>query len=185
MLLDKIKLEESEKVIIQTRRHWFILVAQLFSFVLAGLAPAILALVSVIVFKDWMTVSLSDYTPQIAYVYSAWLLFIWVGAFGVWTNYYLDILTLTDRRIIVINQKGFFWRNTGSFRLERMQDMNIETNGLIATMLDYGTINIETAGHSDEEFKVTGIPHPRELKALVLQAVDVRMKNTNREAESL
>lgn len=175
MLLDKIKLESSEKVVIQTRRHWFILASQLFSFVLAAIAPAGLFFISLTVF-DSFDVSITDNLSYVAYFYAVWLLLIWIGAFSVWTNYYLDILTLTDRRIIVINQKGFFWRNTASFRLERMQDMNVEINGLIATMFDYGTINIETAGHSDEEFKVTGIPHPRELKALVLQAADTRLK---------
>ncbi|MCA9366163.1 PH domain-containing protein [Candidatus Kaiserbacteria bacterium] len=176
MLLDKIKLEENERIIIQTRRHWFVIVSQVFSFVLAAITPLLLLLFASFLFRDFGSIDLGNHRALISFGYSAWLFLLWLGVFSVFNNYYLDILTLTDRRIIVINQKGFFWRNTASFRLERLQDMNVEVNGVIATLLDFGDINVETAGHSDEEFKVTNIPHPRELKALVLEASDNRMK---------
>ena len=125
--------------------------------------------------SEQIKVDLAAYTSQISYLYAVWLLFLWFGMFSVWTNYYLDILIITDRRLILINQKGFFRRNVGSFRLERMQDINVEINGLIATLLDYGTIHVETAGHGDEEFRATDLPKPREIKAEILRAGDSRI----------
>lgn len=180
MLIDKIKLEPGEKIVIQTRRHWFIIFMQIFSLKTIALVPVIIML-----FLEWFvlqgtdsTYSLWDYTPQIVFFYAFLLTFVWMSIFSAWTNYYLDVLTVTDRRIILVNQKGFFWRNVASFRLERMQDLNIEVNGLIATLLDYGTLQIETAGESDEEFRATDVPSPAHLKSLILQAADNRISTT-------
>lgn len=180
MLTDKIKLESDEKITSQTRRHWFVLVSQLFLFVIGALMPALLLLLSPILLGDFTELNLSVYKAELTYLYSIWLVFMWFGSFSIWTNYYLDLLILTDRRVILLNQKGFFRRNVASFRLERLQDMNVEINGIVATLLDYGTINVETAGHSDEEFRATGLPNPREIKAIIMRASDERLKERGR-----
>lgn len=177
MLLDKIQLEADEKIIIQTRRHWFILAAKMLGPLLAVLIPPFVWLWIIVHPPQILPYTLSEYNTIFIYFYSIWLLMQWVSLFTIWTNYYLDVITLTDRRVILMDQKGFFYRNIASFRLERMQDMHIEINGVIATFLDFGTIHVDTAGHSNQEFHVTGLPHPRELKASILTASDVRMQH--------
>lgn len=106
-----------------------------------------------------------------------WLLLQWLALAYVWTDYYLDIWVVTNKRIISIEQHGLFRREIGSFRLERLQDMQVKINGLIATFLDFGTVEAETASGSSEEFKADFLPKPREIKALILKAADQRMKN--------
>ena len=179
MLLEKIKLEADEKILIQTRRHWFVLYYKLAGLVSAAVMPAIVMFVASAASEasGFNSVSLMTYSPQLVFLYCLWLFFLWIGIFNIWTNYYLDILTITDRRAILINQKGFFRRSVASFRLERLQDMNIEINGLLATLLDYGTLHAETAGHSDEEFRAIHLPKPRELKGIILEAADNRIPN--------
>jgi len=180
MLLDKIKLEDDEEVIIQTRRHWFVIVGQLVGMIVAIIAPPIIwLLVDLESIPAFENLDLALAGPVFTFTYGLWFIFMWIGVFSIWTNYYLDILTLTDRRVILVNQKGFFRRNVASFRLERLQDMNIEINGFLATMLDFGNINVETAGHSEEEFKATGLPKPRDIKAAILKASDQRLQESN------
>ena len=84
---------------------------------------------------------------------------------------------MTDRRIISIDQKSLFVRSIGSFRLERLQDMNIEIPGVLATMFNYGNIEAQTASGSEEEFQVHGLPDPRGIKAIILKAADTRMRH--------
>lgn len=180
MISDKIQLEENEYVLTQTRRHWFSIAAKIALACIIALLPGITLLGMHTIFAEMLPdASLANYAAYITYGYSAWLLLVWFGIFTAWTNYYLDVFTLTDRRIILTNQKGFFWRNVASFRLERLQDMHYEINGLLATMLDYGTIHAETAGHSDDEFRATELPHPRELKAHIMTASDKRYDRPN------
>jgi uncharacterized membrane protein YdbT with pleckstrin-like domain len=91
--------------------------------------------------------------------------------FGVWTNYYLDVWTVTNKRLITVDQRGLFNRETGSFRLERLQDVNVSVRGILATLIGYGDLQAETASE-DRDFVARGIPDPQELKALILKASD-------------
>jgi uncharacterized membrane protein YdbT with pleckstrin-like domain len=187
MLLEKIQLEPGESVLTQTRRHWFIITMQIVSLTIIGLIPFGLWLVLSLTIANapTVTVDLVAYQAEFWFVTCVWLLAVWVAIFSAWTNYYLDVLTVTDRRAILINQKGLFWRNVTSFRLERLQDMNVDINGLLATLLDYGTLHVETAGHANEEFRAEHLPKPRELKALILRAADNRIDTTPNHGDAL
>jgi len=177
MHVDSIKLEPGEKILIQTRRHWFYIVSQIATVVALALTPPIIFLFINALLTSQIEggVRLTEYAAQLSYFYFLILILSWILIFNLWTNYYLDLLIITDRRAILLNQKGFFWRNVASFRLERLQDMNVEVNGLIATMLDYGTIEVETAGNADEQFKAHHIPSPGHIKSIILQAADRRI----------
>lgn len=177
MLYDKIQLESDEKILVKARRHWFILFSQLLGFFIAACAPFLIFLIADrTLIETSLTFLLSDYLPQIGYLYAVWLLFLWIGAFGVLTNHYLDILAVTNRRVILINQKGLWRRSTGSFRLERLQDVHVEVHGIIATLLNFGSLDAETAGTDKEEFNAHGLPRPRELRSIITTATDDLIK---------
>lgn len=177
MLLEKIKLEPNEKIIKQTRRHWFVIASQIAMIAIVAIVPLVLFIL-IATKGGGLGNFVANYTAFFGFAYLLWIAFSWIGVFNMWTNHYLDVLTITDRRVVVVNQKGFFWRVVASFRLERMQDMNTEVNGLLPTLLNYGTIAVETAGDSDEEFRITGVPDPSKLKSLILQAADNRITSS-------
>jgi hypothetical protein len=99
-----------------------------------------------------------------------------MAAFSTWTHYYLDLWIITDRRIIVVDQIHFFNRNVSMFRLERLQDIEFKINGVIPTLLNFGTVQAQTAGAHESNFKTTGLPDPRGLQALIQKAMDDRLK---------
>jgi len=72
------------------------------------------------------------------------------------------------------NQTGFWRRSISSFRLERLQEVNIEIDGLLSTLLDFGTLRAETAGHGDEDIHMNNLPDPKGLKALIMDAAEAR-----------
>lgn len=179
MLEEKIQLEADEVILAKVRKHWFILFMQILSVVLAGFLPlALVFLFYKLSLTESLGITITASTPTIAGFYAAWLLLLWMALFNIWTNYYLDIWTVTNKRLITIDQRGLFYRSTGSFRLERLQDMNVEINGIIATFLDYGILEAQTAGGSEDEFRAHGLPHPRELKAIILKAADELMERS-------
>lgn len=179
MLFEKIKLEDDEKVLRIVHKHWFVIFTRTISIVGTALVPLI-AWIGIGVFLDsglgTITVELNDYLPHFMFFYSAWLLFNWVMLAHMVTDHHLDIWVLTDRRIISIDQRGLFNRHIGSFRLEKLQDVNIAISGIVATFLGFGTVEAQTASGSEEEFRSSSLPHPRELKAIILQAADERLK---------
>lgn len=169
---ERVHLEEGEDILAVVRKHWFILFAELF-------IPVVIFFIPLIAYLSFHETSIvADFirrfpeTDAVAlFLFSAWGLVIWMILFYTWTDYYLDVWTITDRRIIAVNQLGLFRRTTASFRLERLQDVHIEIHGLVATFLGFGTIRTQTAGQ-EVDFIIRGIPHPEEVKALILRSAD-------------
>lgn len=179
MIFEKIQLEEDEEIISIIRRHWFFLCIQALPMLLIALLPLLLGIVALAVFNQILAPLFGLFLPQILFLYACWILCIWMLLATVWTDYYLDIWCITNKRIIKIDQEGLFRRKTGSFRLERMQDVQVEINGIIATLLDYGSVHVQTASAELDEFKAIFLPKPQEIKSLILQAGDKLLeKNT-------
>ncbi len=172
MNIKKIRLEADEEVLLQVRKHWFILALQIFVLVIVSTFPYLL----------YVAISSNAQTAEMfasnvpagmsVSLYSAWLLIIWMTFFNIWNNYYLDVWTITNKRLIAVDQRGFFFRTTASFRLDRLQDIEISVNGLLATFLDYGSIEMQTAGEQ-RNFKATGLPGPGYIKATILRSTDI------------
>lgn len=168
-MIEKIKLEDDERILTQVRKHWFVISVQLLSLTIVALLP----LLAYLILREASSTfeNINEYTAVLISLYTIWLLVMWMALFTVWTNYYLDVWTITTKRIIAVNQHGFFFRDTASFRLDRLQDTNISVNGIIATLLDFGSIEIHTA-HEEKIFKAHNLPRPGELKSIILSATD-------------
>ena len=161
------------------RRHWFLLVVRTVPLIILAAIPLTFSFFGSHVFGDAAQELIHEYKPYMFFSYAAWLLIIWMVLATVWTDYMLDIWCITNRRVIKIDQVAFFQRKTGSFRLERMQDVNVEINGIIATLLNYGTVHIQTASADMEEFKGVFLPKPQEIKSKILEASDKLIVSTS------
>jgi len=162
-----IAFEKDEKIIFSVRKHWFMLLVEAFFLVFMIAAP----LVAYVVFSETglsvLFAEILGNTTALSVAFtSLWFLAVWVIFFVVWTDYYLDILILTDRRMIDIEQRGLFSREVSTFRLDRIQDITVEVNGIIATLLKFGNIHVQTAGE-DREFVGKGIPNPSKLRDII------------------
>ena len=179
MLFEKIHLEESEKVLHVVRKHWFIIVSELFSIFLLSLFPFVIIFTYELAPESLQFLTTTDprFVPVTVFATCAWMLLTFLVGFTIWTNYYLDIWIITDRRIIYVDQKSFFNRNVSMFRLERLQDIEIKMVGIIPTFLNYGTLIAQTAGHFESNFASNGLPDPRGLQATIQRAMDARLKS--------
>lgn len=178
MLFERIKLEADEVILRIVRKHWWIIATRVFFAVVSGLLPLVALPIVLVLLPgvfDWQA-ALTTYTRELTFFYLLWLLFNWMAIANFWTDHYLDLWAITNRRIVSIDQRGFFSRFLSSFRLERLQDMNINVSGIIPTLLNFGTIEAQTAGGSNEEFKTDNMPDPRGLKALIIRAADERQQ---------
>ena len=91
-----------------------------------------------------------------------------VGIFIV-TEYYLDVLVITSKRIIHADQKSLFSRNTSTLELEKIQDVTVEVDGFLETILGFGTVRIQTAGEM-KDFVLHQAHHPETVKEEILTA---------------
>lgn len=172
-----IEIDKTEKVLRIVRKHWFVLLADIVLLVLFVAIP-------VIFFVAWNALNLSafisyDGSPIFAagFFLFAWLLLIWIVGWHMWTDYYLDVFIITDKRIFDITQYGLFRRTSSSFRLDRIQNITVEMSGIIQTLLDFGTIRLETAGER-EDFVANYLARPYELKKTINEMQDIEAEKS-------
>jgi membrane protein YdbS with pleckstrin-like domain len=172
-------IERNEHTIITVRRHWFVLFIELLGVLFLLVAPLLLAYayVALATYAPAAQLPLFD-IPAATYIFlgSLWAFLMWVRLFSVWTDYYLDTWIVTTKRIIDIDQEGFFRRSVGTFPIIRIQDVSFIQNGVLASLLDYGTIHVETAGSNTEEFRIENIPNPRHLRDLINKELDAALE---------
>ncbi len=170
-----IKLDKNEKVLLEARKHWFILFTETFFLLFLLLLPVFLFVgIKILNIQQYVKFTGEGIFLSII-VIAVWFLFIWIIFFVIWTNYYLDILLVTNKRIIDIEQKGLFSREVSTFRLDRIQDITVEVRGVLATLLDFGDVHIQTAGER-RDFTAKGVPHPSIIKRKIRNAYNEVMQ---------
>lgn len=88
-----------------------------------------------------------------------------------WLNYELDVIILTNNRIVCVEQKTFLNRSVGETTLDKVQEVSIETKWLLANLFDFGTLKILTSG-SSPSFDMTYSPHPMTSSRYINNLVD-------------
>ena len=161
-----IKLQEGEKIILEARKHWFVFLAEGILILIAVVLPA-----AVIVFSLWFSPSIREYfsgqiIAAVAFFWATWAQLAWIGFFIAWTNYYLDVLVVTDKRIMDIEQISLFRRDVVTVPLENIQDIKVEVIGVIPTLFKFGNLHIQTAGMT-KEVLIKGLSRPTEIKDMI------------------
>lgn len=174
------KLDPEEKVILELRKHWFVIFFQGLFLFLVALAPA---LAVYLVVKFYPIILEFNFGGPIIYLFSffyfIWLLVIWVIFFVEWTDYYLDVWYVTPKRIVAIDQKGLFRREVIDLRFEKVQDATVEISGLIETLLNFGDIHVQTAG-AGREIKLRSAKNPHEAKRTILSRHSQALESSER-----
>jgi len=166
-----IRLDEHERIALVARKHWVVFLRDTIGLAALYAAPFLIyrfAAERPFALSPEETVTLSLSAALIAFSAIAWSLLIWVKFFGIWTDYYLDAWLVTDKRIVNIEQIGFFRREISTLRLERVQDVTIEVHGIIPTFFNFGDIRVQTAA-AQREFVMRGIPRPGRVKEIILE----------------
>jgi membrane protein YdbS with pleckstrin-like domain len=169
---------KDEKIIMILRRDFFILLKKIFYFLVLILLPYIFY----ILFINSNPVLLSGNVsfPLIVLGISSYFLFIWLFFFFSFIDYYLDVWIITNERIIDIQQKGFFSRVISEQRHYRIQDVTSEVNGIIATVLKYGNVYVQTAG-SKQRFFFHEVPNPEEVRNTIIRLAERSKRKYNLE----
>jgi len=162
--MKRVQIQDNEHILLILHRHWFVLAREL---------AAIVFMLAVGVIAFFLRNSLYTFInpsftgPLAAFLFSLYILLILVLAFAMWINYRLDVWIITSRRIIDVEQRGLFNREVSEFLISRVQDITAETPNIITTLLDFGNLTIQTAGH--QNFTIREVPNLEEAKKLILE----------------
>lgn len=152
-----------ENVIVLLYRHWFTLFGKLLAYTILAFLPFV---ISHFASRYLTNLGLDNIFSFLTAIY---FLFWWTGLFYSITMYLLDIWIVTDHRLLDNEQHGLFDRTFSEMNLSRVQDVSVESKGLIPTFLNYGDLEVQTAG-TEVKFIFKQIPDPVGVKAKIMQA---------------
>jgi uncharacterized membrane protein YdbT with pleckstrin-like domain len=155
--------KDYENVLLLLYRHWFILFIRLLSFLLLALLPIALSYFFGFYINSLGLASLFKFVAAI------YFLIWWAGLFYTITMYLLDTWVVTDHRILDNEQHGFFNRTLAEMGLMKLQDISVSVSGFIPTLLDYGDVEIQTAG-TIPKFVLKQVLHPNKVRELIIEA---------------
>lgn len=92
------------------------------------------------------------------------MLFFFVAIIWIWRR---NIIVITNQHLVDIDQTGLFHRVVSTLSLSRIQDVRSDIKGPLQTLLQYGTIVVQTAGES-QNFSFDYIPHPHQVERYIL-----------------
>jgi energy-coupling factor transporter transmembrane protein EcfT len=177
-LFSKLNLDPGETIILEVRRHWIVFISRIVFFLVLFVAPPIIYTLTVAFAPATVTIYAYAYFSMLLFLYSLWLLLLWTGLFIQWTNYYLDVWYITEKRIIDVNQKRIFHREVSNLRFDKIQDISIEVKGIVATFLNFGDLKVQTAAEDSSDFFMVSAARPEEVRKVIFS-------HHNKEAEKM
>jgi uncharacterized membrane protein YdbT with pleckstrin-like domain len=168
-----IQLAQNERILALFRKHWFVIFFEFLGLGLLAVGPLVLYILGRIFFFNILG---SGAEIIFAFFYVLFLILLWVIGFNLWLDYYLDKLIVTNQRVIEIEQRGLFSREISSLNLENIQDVTIETHGIIQTFFKLGDIHIQTSG-AQKKVSMPYLAHSEYAKHMIM---DLHTQTLNR-----
>jgi uncharacterized membrane protein YdbT with pleckstrin-like domain len=165
--MNEIRLLPEEKIVLKLRKHWVILVRDTVGTILLAFFP--LFLLAIIQIMAPQYANFTDYLAFMSFATALWLLLIFLSLAVIWTDYYLDLWIVTDKRIISVDQISLFNRKVTTLSHERIQEITVKEENFVQAFFKYGTLDIETASPTDGDATMEGIPHPENVRKTILE----------------
>ena len=165
-MINQIKYLPGEKVVLKLRKHWIILLRDTIGTIILTFLPFILLTVLQIVIPQYL--DFKNYLAFMSFATMLWLLVIWMALAVIWTDYYLDLWIVTDKRIISVDQISLFNRKVTTLTLDRIQEIIVKEENFMQAFCKYGTLDIETASPTDGDATMEGIPRPENVRRVIL-----------------
>ncbi|HEY4488516.1 MAG TPA: PH domain-containing protein [Candidatus Paceibacterota bacterium] len=165
------KLDPQEHVLLKFRKHWFVLLRDSIGTALSVFLPP-LALTA----AQWMGFDIFSAIPSslITFVTFWWMLIVWLALSVIWTNYYLDLWLVTEKRLVSVDQTGLFYREVTTLSLATVQDVTVEQYGLVETFLNFGTVTVQNAGPTTNNMTIIGVADPGSIRDGILKRCDLQ-----------
>jgi membrane protein YdbS with pleckstrin-like domain len=78
-------------------------------------------------------------------------------------------LMVTDKSLVQVMQKTLFIRKVSRLSMSNVEDVNEEQRGILASLFNYGTLTVQTAG-TEDNFIFTLCPSPAKLADKIIEA---------------
>lgn len=81
-------------------------------------------------------------------------------------SWFYNVYIVTDERVIDVDFYNLLYKNISSAKIDNIEDITSTTQGILASMFNYGTVKIQTAG-TVTEFDFEDVPQPARVAAFL------------------
>lgn len=173
MIESLIHMKPGEKVIYSLRRHPIIFVGDVLLILVLVAAPLGLYFGISLMWPELLTGPVSG--PVFILTASAYYFLVWLFFLMNFVDYYLDLWIVTNDRVLNVEQHSLFSRTISELDLANVQDVTSEVKGVLAFVLGYGNVYIQTAAEK-ERFVFEQVHDPEEIRKNMLEIVSVDRK---------
>lgn len=133
---------ENEEIEFLVRKHWISDFKVILILFFLGMLPlAVYIFFAVKYFPD----QLQNDDLMIMFFVAVYLLCVLLASYIAWLNHELDIMIVTNQRVLNHDQVDFLHRQISETNLDQIQDIKGSERGLIQTIFHFGVIEIRTA----------------------------------------
>lgn len=98
------------------------------------------------------------------------VLFVFSVIYKIYFIYQNSFCLITNQRVINVDQRGFFDRRITETEFANIQDVTNTTKGMIGTSLNFGEIEIQTAG-KENKLSIKFIPDPYQVQQQITKNI--------------
>lgn len=156
---------DEEQVLLIVRRHWASLLHDILYVV-----PPILATLALLLLVSAVPQSGAGVGIHVlaALLLPLSLLAVFTMAAILWSNYYLGMIVVTDRRLFFISQTSLTKRDVLGWNLHEVRNIEAMQNTFLETFFNFGTLQVRTSGEEQPAF-LEGIPDPEYVSQIILK----------------
>ena len=144
-----------------------------------GAIVAIFALI-IAISPDTFSTDSAAISPMLSAIIIVGAILLVLILFAATYIYQQSQLLVTDRSLIQIMQKTLFNRKVSRLSMSNVEDVNEEQRGILASIFNYGTLTVQTAG-AMENFVFTLCPNPAQLADRIIEARQAYAKSVQEE----
>jgi uncharacterized membrane protein YdbT with pleckstrin-like domain len=172
-------LRDDENPIMILRRHWIILILHI-------LYISILVITTTFIFLYRENImSITGGAVFWGSISLFWIVFLTFIFFN-WIHDELDFLIITDTRIVSIKQMSALSRSLNECSLEKVQEVNAQTRGILETIFGFWEIHIRTASETSNiviKYAVDPIENARRINNIINEYHNSKSQNQTPKSE--
>jgi len=85
-------------------------------------------------------------------------------------TWFFNVFIITDERLIDVDFSSLIFKKVSSAKIENIEDVTVATGGVLASIVDFGTVFIQTSAEVPEiEFEY--VPHPNKVAKVLNELI--------------
>lgn len=151
-------------------------------YLVAFLAVSAILVLVVTISPDTFQTSSENISGSLSAIIVLFAVFLVLILFTATYIYRQSRLLVTDRSLVQIMQRTLFIRKVSRLSMSNVEDVTEEQRGILASIFNYGTLVVQTAGEM-ENFIFNLCPNPARLADRIIEARQAYAKSVQEENE--